>query len=259
MSTTPGSRQDPPPSAVAGSKIAHGAFWIMARRVTLVAGGVDFAFLFLFLILDSPILAWLNLASIAMYAGAYWLFTKRINTPALLLIWAEVLGHAAVGSILVGWNSGFHFYLLMFIPAIVVSAHLRTTVMLVLILLGFYLGLHVVSRAVGVMTPLSNAGLMVVHSFNVAIVFAMASYTARFYYSTVRRAERKLVELATQDSLTGLSNRRNLLALAKHEIARARRTGEPIALIIADIDHFKEINDRRGHDVGDQVIAHAAA
>ena len=242
-----------------GSKLARGAFWIMTRRVTLVAAGVDLAFLVLFLLLDSPILAWLNLVSIAIYFCAYWLLAKRLNMPALLLIWIEVLGHAAIGSILVGWDSGFHYYLLMFIPAIVVSARVRITIFLVLFLLACYLGLHMISRALGVQAPLSASGLMIVHSFNVAIVFAMASYTARFYYSTVRRAERKLVELATLDSLTGLSNRRNLLALATMEMARARRTKEPIALIIADLDHFKQINDQRGHDAGDHVVFDAAA
>ena len=242
-----------------GSKLAHGAFWIMVRRVTMVAAGVDLALLALFLLLDSPILAWLNLASIAIYAGAYWLLLKRINLPALVLIWAEVLGHAAIGSILVGWDSGFHYYLLMFIPAIVVSARVRTGALLVMLLLAFYLSLHAVSRMAGVQAPLSNTGLMVVHGFNVAIVFAMASYTARFYYGTVRRAERKLVELATQDPLTGLANRRCLLAAARNEIARARRSGEPIALIVADIDYFKQINDTRGHEAGDHVICHAGA
>ena len=242
-----------------GSKLAHGAFWIMARRVTLVAAGVDLAFLVLFFLLDSPILAWLNLVSISIYAGAYWLLSKRINKPALLLIWIEVLGHAAIGSMLVGWDSGFHYYLLMFIPAIVVSARIRTVVLLVLLLLVFYLALHAGARLAGVQAPLSTGGLMVVHSFNVAIVFAMAAYTARFYYGTVRRAEKKLVELATQDPLTGLSNRRSLIALARNEMARARRSGEPVALIIADIDHFKQINDQRGHDVGDRVITDAGA
>ena len=245
------------PLNATGSKLAHGAFWIMARRVTLVAAVVDLAFLVLFLVLNSPILAWLNLASISLYVGAYWLLTKRVNTAALVLIWVEVLGHAAIGTMLIGWDSGFHYYLLMFIPAIVVSARVRATILLVLLLLIFYLGLHAMSRTVGVLTPLNATGLMFVHGFNVAIVFAMASYTARFYYSTVRRAEKKLVELATQDSLTGLSNRRNLLSLAKHEMARARRTGEPTALIIADIDHFKQINDQRGHDAGDRVISDA--
>jgi diguanylate cyclase len=242
-----------------GSKLAHGAFWIMTRRVTVVAACVDLAFLALFSLLDSPILAWLNVVSIGIYAAAYWLLTKRLNIPAVLLIWVEVLGHATIGSILVGWDSGFHYYLLMFIPAIVVSVRVRNTILLVLLLLACYLGLHVISHAVGAYAPLGATGLLVVHSFNVAIVFAMASYTARFYYNTVRRAERKLVELATLDSLTGLSNRRNFLALAKIEMARARRTNEPIALIIADLDHFKLINDQRGHDAGDRVISDASA
>ncbi|MDP2371445.1 GGDEF domain-containing protein [Rhodoferax sp.] len=244
------------PRAQSSSRLAHGAFWIMARRVTVVAAGVDIAFLALFLMLDSPVLAWLNLASVAMYVGAYGLLKRRINRLALLLIWAEVLGHAAIGSILVGWDSGFHYYLLMFIPAIVVSGRARSSVLLVLLLLSFYLGLHAASRMVGVLTPLSATGLLVVHSFNVAIVFAMAAYTARFYYGTVRRAERKLIELTTQDPLTGLSNRRNLLAVAETAMAHARRTKEPIALILADIDHFKQINDQHGHAVGDQALEH---
>ena len=262
MSVAVESRSDRPsvlPPISSGSKLAHGAFWIMARRVTLVAAGVDLAFLVLFLILGSPILAWLNVGSIAMYAGAYWLLKKRFNTPALVLIWTEVLGHATIGTILIGWDSGFHYYLLMFIPAIVVSARARTVTFLLLLLLAFYLGLNAISRAYGMLAPLGNTGLWVVHTFNIMIVFAMASYTARFYYNTVRRAERKLVELATLDPLTGLSNRRNLLALAKSEMARAGRTGEPTTLIIADIDHFKEINDRHGHEAGDQVLLHASA
>ena len=240
-------------------KLASTAFWIMTRRVTMVAAGVDAAFLVLFLLLDSPVLAWLNVASIALYGTAYWLLSRRMNLPAVLLIWIEVLGHAAIGSLLVGWNSGFHYYLLMFIPAIVVSGRVREMVLTLALLLTSYLGLHAATQAYGVLTPLSPAGLNIVHAFNVTVVFAMASYTARFYYNTVRRAERKLLELATTDSLTHLSNRRHLLALAEREVMRSRTTGEPIALILADIDHFKQINDEYGHDGGDRVITHAGA
>jgi len=244
----------PQRTADSGSKLAHGAFWIMSRRVTVVAAGVDAAFLVLFLFFDSPLLAWVNVASIAMYGGAYWLLLKRINMPALMLIWLEVLGHAAIGTMLVGWDSGFHYYLLMFIPAIVVSGSRRGTPLLLLLLFVFYLGLHAVSRVTGVLAPLSSAGLWTVHSFNVAIVFAMAAYTARFYYLTVRRAERKLMEMATTDPLTGLSNRRNLLALAGPAIAQAHRMGMPTTLVIADIDHFKQVNDHYGHEAGDHVL-----
>ena len=229
----------------------------MTRRVTVMAACVDLAFLFLFLAFDAPLLAWLHLVSISMYATAYWLLGRRVNGPAVVLIWIEVLGHAAIGTLLIGWDSGFHYYLLMFIPAIVVSAGTRLVPYLLLVLLFvFYTGLHALSLHLGALAPLDARALLVVHGFNVAVVFAMAAYTARFYYATVRRAENRLAEQAATDPLTGLSNRRNLLTLAEQVQAQAQRSNQPTALVIADIDHFKRINDQLGHDAGDQVLVH---
>ena len=250
----------PPPPEVrhaANSKLAHRAFWVMTRRVTVMAAGVDLALLVLFLYFDAPLLAWLNLISISIYGCAYWLLTRRMNAPAIALVWIEVLGHAAIGTMLIGWDSGFHYYLLMFIPAIVVSGGSKVRpYVLLLLLFAFYIGLHTVSRVVGPTTPLDNTGLWVVHGFNVAVVFAMAAYTARFYYATVRRAEKKLAELAATDPLTGLSNRRNLLNMAEQVLAQAQRAGQTTALVLADIDHFKAINDQHGHEAGDRVLVH---
>ena len=93
-----------------------------------------------------------------------------------------------------------------------------------------------------------------VHGFNVAVVFAMAAYTARFYYRTVRRAEKKLADLAATDPLTGLYNRRSLLNMAEQVLAQAGRAGQNTALVLADIDHFKAINDQYGHEAGDRVL-----
>ena len=229
----------------------------MTRRVTVMAAGVDLAFVFLFLAFGSPLLAWLNVVSITMYAAAYWLLGRRINGPAVVLIWIEVLGHAAIGTLLIGWDSGFHYYLLMFIPAIVVSAGTRLVPYLLLVLLFvFYTGLHAISLHLGPLAPLNARALLVVHGFNVAVVFAMAAYTARFYYATVRRAEKRLAEQAATDPLTCLSNRRNLLTLAEQVQVQALRSNLPTALVIADIDHFKRINDQLGHDAGDQVLVH---
>ena len=230
-----------PTSATPHSRaLAHKAFWVMTRRVTVMAAGVDLAFVFLFLAFGSPLLAWLNVVSITMYAVAYWLLGRRINGPAVVLIWIEVLGHAAIGTLLIGWDSGFHYYLLMFIPAIVVSAGTRLVPYLLLVLLFvFYTGLHAISLHLGPLAPLNARALLVVHGFNVAVVFAMAAYTARFYYATVRRAEKRLAEQAATDPLTGLSNRRNLLTLAEQVQAQALRTNLPTALVIADIDQAK--------------------
>ncbi|MBO9679177.1 MAG: GGDEF domain-containing protein [Acidovorax sp.] len=249
----------PPAPSPPGSRLAHKAFWVMARRVTVMAACVDLAFLALFLWFDAPLLAWLNLGSIALYAAAYALLARRINLLALVLIWTEVLGHATLGTLLIGWDSGFHYYLLMFIPATIVSGGHRTRpFVLVVLLFLFYMGLHTAARATGTLAPLSATGLWVVHAFNVAVVFAMAAYTARYYYGTVRRAEHQLVALASTDPLTGLSNRRNLIDRAEQALQQPRHAGQPTALVIADIDHFKHINDAHGHEAGDRTIVHVA-
>lgn len=63
-----------------------------------------------------------------------------------------------------------------------------------------------------------------------------------------------LVDLSSRDALTGLANRRSFeLALAR-EVDRVARSGESAMLLVADIDHFKRVNDTWGHLAGDQVI-----
>ena len=64
----------------------------------------------------------------------------------------------------------------------------------------------------------------------------------------------KLEEQVIRDSLTGMFNRRYLGQVLDNEIRHAGRTGEPVSLIIADIDHFKLFNDRYGHETGDKVL-----
>lgn len=71
--------------------------------------------------------------------------------------------------------------------------------------------------------------------------------------------EKLLHNLATTDSLTGIFNRREFLRLAKGEVSRSRRYGDPISLIMLDVDHFKRINDRLGHGAGDEVLARLTA
>jgi two-component system cell cycle response regulator len=60
---------------------------------------------------------------------------------------------------------------------------------------------------------------------------------------------------ATTDPLTGIMNRRALLAALDVEQARSERHGYPMSLLLLDVDHFKLINDERGHATGDQVLA----
>jgi diguanylate cyclase (GGDEF)-like protein len=63
---------------------------------------------------------------------------------------------------------------------------------------------------------------------------------------------------AMLDPLTGLWNRAAVFEVLDRELARSARSGEPLAVIMADIDHFKQINDRHGHPAGDAALAEVA-
>jgi len=67
-------------------------------------------------------------------------------------------------------------------------------------------------------------------------------------------ANEKLNHLASKDSLTNIFNRRMVDEYLLQEVARSKRHRDPLSLIMIDIDHFKEVNDIYGHQVGDEVI-----
>ncbi len=68
------------------------------------------------------------------------------------------------------------------------------------------------------------------------------------------RLEQQLEAASNTDVLTGVSNRRHFVSTAMVEMARARREGAPLALLVIDLDHFKTVNDQYGHVAGDQVL-----
>jgi two-component system cell cycle response regulator len=66
--------------------------------------------------------------------------------------------------------------------------------------------------------------------------------------------ERRILKLANTDPLTGLLNRRAFMERMEQEMSRAQREKKPLSLILADIDHFKSVNDTYGHQIGDLVL-----
>lgn len=78
-------------------------------------------------------------------------------------------------------------------------------------------------------------------------------------HARLREANAELERLASTDSLTGCPNRRRFFELGEVECERSRRYSRALSVIVMDIDHFKRVNDRYGHAIGDRVLQAVAA
>ena len=78
-------------------------------------------------------------------------------------------------------------------------------------------------------------------------------------FAQMRQQIEREHEFATRDELTGLQNRRAFLEAAMFEVERAQRHGHPLSVVFLDLDNFKQLNDSKGHNVGDAALRAIAA
>ncbi len=235
---------------------ASGVFARLMMVVSVVAGLAHTGFILLFQHVGVPMLAVANVASVLIYVLAAILIRRGRLNAATLLIGVEVLVHGVVATAMIGWDAGFHHYIVLTLPFAVVSAYYRPVVRIALALgvsLG-YMGLDHLYRqavpAVAVPAPLLDS----LHYINLATMLAIMGVLASTYYRLVRHSEQRLHELACTDPLTQLRNRRFMMEVVQHEAAVFERGGRPLSILLGDVDHFKRINDHHGHAVGDAVL-----
>lgn len=89
--------------------------------------------------------------------------------------------------------------------------------------------------------------------FITVVIILVALLLRRWAYR-----EAQVRDQALHDPLTGLANRRELFVRFGNELARARRTEQPLGICLMDLDHFKRINDTYGHGIGDEVLVRVA-
>lgn len=121
----------------------------------------------------------------------------------------------------------------------------------------FYLARAFMPLSAGASQNLMLAGMPVAATYVIGILTTLATYFALLQLIT----ERLMVDLhraARTDGLTGLLNRSAVVAEGRMALERCLERGQSFALLIFDLDHFKQINDRWGHDAGDAVLRHVS-
>ena len=91
-----------------------------------------------------------------------------------------------------------------------------------------------------------------------SLVFAIAGWAAGARTERLEQAETFYQTLAEHDALTGLYNERAFRDRYSRAIERCSRTGQPLALLLIDVDHLKSINDQHGHRTGNKALIHVA-
>ncbi len=125
-------------------------------------------------------------------------------------------------------------------------------VRILLVAMGVAVGANLGMLAVAITRPEivrdgAVAGLLI------NMVMTMVT-TSAFVLWLQEETRESLQKTAQTDALTGLLNRHGVLPQLQREIARARRSGEPLSIALCDIDHFKHISDTQGHAAGDAVL-----
>jgi diguanylate cyclase (GGDEF)-like protein len=108
---------------------------------------------------------------------------------------------------------------------------------------------------VATLRRLNAQGEQLVRAQRIALALFVALLAAAFAYGVHKvRHARHLHRLAMVDELTALPNRRATLEYLDEQLRRCRQLGQPLSVLIVDVDHFKRINDQHGHAGGDEVL-----
>lgn len=120
--------------------------------------------------------------------------------------------------------------------------------------LGYAVGLLDVSDRVGAAYAAGRRGIALGLACGGLLLALVNALTLRVGRRLAEDA-RVMGELATRDALTGLYNHRAFYGLLEQEMHRAARFEQPVAILMIDLDRFREVNDRHGHRAGDRVLA----
>jgi diguanylate cyclase len=240
--------------------------WVLGNTVR-AALALHAVFIVLFAALGVWPLAALNVGSVLAYALSLILVRRGHLQGAFVVVALEMVVHAFVATLFLSLSSGFFIY----VPLLTVLTFLQPQVdrpTKVVWSIGealAFLGVVALGEATGAIVRLPSATLSALAVANALLFVGSLAFLAYVTQEAAQSAENDLRialarvdELARTDMLTGLLNRRAMSELLDAEASRVARHGRPFAVLIADLDDFKGLNDAHGHAAGDHALRSVA-
>jgi diguanylate cyclase (GGDEF)-like protein len=233
-------------------------YLVQGFSLIMVALMLMFAIIRLLSETQRPIMVPTVTLCIAIYCWCFYQarYQKRTFLPACLLVGSLIFSLLGASAI----NGGFTAPIFVLLPL----APLLSTMMIgpragIVALggIGFILTGMIVLQAMGFQYPvgaLLNADRDILRGFTILITVVLVGISVWHYATQTEIMAEAIYKQATHDHLTGLLNRRAFDAALENEIDRAGRSGNWLSLILADVDHFKNFNDRYGHIAGDHAL-----
>jgi len=167
------------------------------------------------------------------------------------------VAHAVLAVWTLGWSSGFQYYLLPLIPFVMFNDRLTSATVA-----ATSAGVFAVLMVLRAVAPEGgvDGGFAPVLRYGNLVVPVLALALVSFYFRRASTmAEQRMESMAHTDPLTGLLNRRSMEQRLREAAQGFQRTGRSFCVVMADVDHFKRINDVYGHEAGDRVLRAVAA
>ncbi|MDH3307346.1 MAG: GGDEF domain-containing protein [Acidimicrobiia bacterium] len=200
-----------------------------------------------------------NVISSAAWATAWLLNRRGFHFAAMAIMTIEVAAHTALATSALGWSAGFQYHLLGAVPITLFNNRMRTStgIGLVVTLAALFVVLYA-AFGDAIAPGVSDAWVGTLHTANALVAFAAAGIASHFFRLASVAAEQQMETLASIDALTGVYNRRRMRELLDAQANLAERHDAGFALIMADIDRFKDFNDTHGHAFGDRILREVA-
>ncbi|MCZ2723013.1 GGDEF domain-containing protein [Marinomonas sp. 15G1-11] len=225
----------------------------------LSLSGIAFLCVFFVFVSQWPIV-WFQMISVFIGIMGFRLNLKGFHSKSAVFLPFFLIGYLLISSFFfIGANSDLHWatslYPIYSFTVFQRKHYLKRIYLVLLGSIGFFLCEFIAPETSILVTPQQQVWLSA-YTFCISMIFA--SLIMNLLISRLIKANQHLKHLAEVDELTGISNRRKVLADAVDVFAGSSFNGKKCSFAIIDLDHFKKINDTYGHDAGDLVLREVA-